>query len=298
MFAIAESPLNPQILWAGSNDGLIHVTRDGGGSWTNVTINIEGLPQWGTVSNIEPSRFAAGSAYLTVDFHQVNDRAPYVYRTKDFGASWVRITDNIPLGMLSYAHVVKEDPERAGMLYLGTENTVYLSFDDGDHWLLLRNNLPPAPVHWLTVQERFGDLVLGTYGRGFWILDDLSPLRQLTGNVLASDVHLFGPRAAYRLLRRNLPGERVRGGPSSYREDPPYGASINYYLATDADAATLSIRDEKGEMVRVFRGSAHAGINRAYWDLRHEESPPIKLRTPPLGPKQAYQLLGRSIDSF
>ena len=284
LYAIGESPLDPDVLWAGSNDRLVHVTRDGGESWTNVSENIEGLPPWGTVSNIEASRYDVAGAYITVDLHQVDDRDPYVYRTKDFGASWTRITDGIPRGMLSYAHVVREDPERPGMLYLGTANTVYLSVDDGDSWLPLRNNLPPVPIHWLTVQEGFGDLVLGTYGRGFWILDDLSPLRQMTGDVLSSDAHLFVPRPTYRLLRRSLPGERVRGGPPSYLEDPPYGAPINYYLAnaTDGDA-TITIRDAAGNTVRTFDGTAHAGINRGYWDLRHEESPPIKLRTPPLG---------------
>jgi len=284
LFAIGESPLDPDVLWAGSNDGLIHVTRDGGESWTNVTANIENLPQWGTVSNIEASRFDVGSAYVTLDFHQVDDRDPYVYRTKDFGASWTRITNGIPRGMLSYAHVVREDPQRPGMLYLGTENTVYLSFDDGDRWLPLRNNLPPAPIHWLTIQSGYGDLVLGTYGRGFWILDDLSPLRQLTGDVLSSDAHMFEPRPAYRLLRRSLPGEPVRGGSRGYVEDPPYGAPINYYLADANDGgATITIRDREGDTVRTFRGSADAGVNRVHWDLRHEDSPEIELRTPPLG---------------
>ncbi len=284
LFAIGESPIDPNVLWAGSNDGLIHVTRDGGESWTNVTANLEGLPPWGTVSNIEASSYEVASAYVTVDLHQVDNRDPHVYRTKDLGASWTRITSGIPRSMLSYTHVVREDPERPGMLYLGTENSVYLSFDDGDSWLPLRNNLPPSPIHWLAIQERFGDLVLGTYGRGFWILDDLSPLRQLSGAVLSSGAHLFAPRPVYRLLRRSLPGEQVRGGPSGYVEDPPYGAPINYYLRGDAEGgATITIRDDAGEVVRSFRAPARAGINRVHWNLRHEESPPVKLRTPPIG---------------
>lgn len=284
LFAIGESPLDPDILWVGSNDGLVHVTRDGGDSWTNVTPNGDSLPPWGTVSSIEASRFDAGSAYIAVDLHQVDDRGPYVYRTKDFGASWTHITNGIPRSMLSYVHVVREDPQRPGMLYLGTENTVYLSVDDGDSWLPLRNNLPPVPIHWLTVQERFGDLVLGTYGRGFWILDDLSPMRQLTSDVLSKELHLFEPRPAYRLLRRSLPGERVRGAPSGYVEDPPYGAAINHYLANSNDQhATITIRDQAGNVVRTLRGTTNAGINRSYWDLRYEKSPAVKLRTPPLG---------------
>ncbi len=285
LFAIGESPLDPKILWAGSNDGLIHVTRNGGDDWTDVTANIADLPPWGTVSNIEASSFEPGTAYITVDLHQVDDRDPYVYRTNDFGANWTRITDGIPRGMLSYAHVVREDPERPGMLYLGTENALYVSLDDGDSWQPLRNNLPPAPIHWLTIQKRFGDLVLGTYGRGFWILDDLSPLRQLTEDVLSSDVHLFDPRPAYRLVERNLPGEAVRGAPPTYVEDPPYGAPLNYFMADgdDGKVATIKIKDENGTVIRTVEGQAHAGINRVHWDLRHEDSPPIKLRTPPLG---------------
>ncbi len=290
LYALAESPLDQNVLWAGSNDGLVHVSRDGGQSWTNVTDGLEGLPPWGTMSNIEASRYDVGAAYLTVDLHQVDDRDPYVYRTKDFGGSWTRITSGIPPSMLSYAHVVREDPVRRGMLYVGTENGVYLSLDDGDSWLQLRNNLPPAPVHWLTVQERYGDLVLGTYGRGFWIMDDLSPLRQLSTEVIASEAHLFQPRASYRLQRRNLPGEPQRRRPQGYTEDPPYGAPINYYLRDGVDGdVSLTIRDAGGEVVKQFSGPSEAGINRATWDLRHEESPPIKLRTPPLGhPGLAY----------
>jgi len=285
LFAIAESPLDPKTLWAGSNDGLIHVTRNDGADWTDVTLNIRGLPPWGTVSNIEPSRFDPGSAYITVDLHQIDDRDPYVYRTKDFGSTWTRITDGIPRGMLSYAHVVREDPERPGMLYLGTENALYLSLNDGDSWHPLRNNLPPAPIHWLTIQKRFGDLVLGTYGRGFWILDDLTPLRQLTDEVISSDVHFFDPRPAYRLLERNLPGEAVRGAPPTHVEDPPYGAAINYFLGDGGDDRTvaITITDPEGTVIRTLDGSTIQGINRVHWDLRHESSPPIKLRTPPLG---------------
>jgi hypothetical protein len=164
-----------------------------------------------------------------------------------------------------------------------------LSLNDGDSWQPLRNNLPPAPIHWLTIQKRFGDLVLGTYGRGFWILDDLSPLRQLTDEVLSSDIHLFDPRPSYRLLERNLPGEAVRGASPTYVEDPPYGAPINYYVSDgdgddDGDGkTTITIKDGEGAVVRTLDASTHPGINRVTWDLHYESSPPIMLRTPPLG---------------
>jgi len=284
LFALAESRLDEDVLWAGSNDGLVHVTRDGGESWVDVTANLGGLPPNGTVSSIEASRHDLASAYIALDLHQVDDRDPYVYRTRDFGASWTRITQGIPHSMLSYVHVVREDPERPGMLYLGTENAVYWSIDDGDRWLPLRNNMPPAPIHWLTVQEGYGDLVIGTYGRGFWILDDLSPLRQLSSEVLASEAHVFTPRAAYRLQGRSLPGELTDEGTPSYVEDAPDGAVLNYYLAADAqERARITIRDASGEVVQSFRGSAQAGINRVSWDLYHEDSPPVQLRTLPLG---------------
>ena len=280
LYALAESPLVEGLIWAGSNDGLVHVTRDGGDTWANVTKNIPNLPTLGTVTNIEPSRYRAGKAYITVDFHQVNLRDPHVYKTEDYGESWTQITNGVPHSMLSYAQIIREDPVREGMLFLGTENTVYISFNDGEEWMLLRNNLPPAPVRWLTVQEHFSDLVLGTYGRGFWILDDITPLRQLNSDVLASNVYFFKPRPAYRFQETSLPGS----GGGQYAQDPEYGASINYYFKDPPESdVTITILDENGVEVKAFSGPKTKGINRVYWDLRHEDSPEIQLRTPPLG---------------
>ncbi len=133
----------------------------------------------GTVSNIEPSRFDAGAAYVTLDLHQVANFDPFVYKTADYGKTWTLISASVPKSESSYAHVVREDPVRKGMLYLGTDNALYVSWDDGAHWTSLQNNLPPAPVYWLTIQEKFNDLVVATYGRGFWILDDITPLRAM-----------------------------------------------------------------------------------------------------------------------
>src|SRR5207249_485388 len=147
VFAIAESPKEKGLLWAGTNDGLVQVSRDAGATWTNVTQNIPGLVTWGTISNIEPSRFDAATAYLTVDGHQVNNPDPWVYKTTDYGRTWKLIADGIPKTPLSYAHCVREDPAKQGLLYLGTENGLYVSFDDGAHWQSLQNNLPHAPVY-------------------------------------------------------------------------------------------------------------------------------------------------------
>ena len=146
IFAIAESPVGPGTIWVGTNDGVVQLTRDGGATWSNVTRQIPKLPPWGTVSNIEPSHHHAGVAYITMDFHQVNNRNPYVYKTNDYGRTWQAITTGLPHNQLSYAHCVREDPEREGLLYLGTENGLYVSFDDGTQWLPLQANLPHAPV--------------------------------------------------------------------------------------------------------------------------------------------------------
>ncbi|MCH7474593.1 MAG: sialidase [Gemmatimonadetes bacterium] len=272
VFAIAESPIEAGQIWAGTNDGLVHVTRDGGQSWTNVTDNIPDLPEWGTVSNIHPSKHANGTAYVTIDFHQMNNRDPFVYKTTDFGEHWESISSNIPRSVFSYVHWVHEDPVRQGLLYLGTENAIYVSFNDGESWLPLQNNLPHAPVHDMVVQEHFNDLVVATYGRGFWIMDDVTPLQQLTDDVLASDVHLFVPRPTYRM-------HAVTGGAA-----PNAIANINYYLKDAPEGEVqIEILDGMGEVVNTLEGTSRTGINRVTWNLRHEGAREAKLRTKPPG---------------
>ena len=285
VFAIDESPLQEGVLWAGSNDGLVQVTRDGGQSWTNVTENIPGLPPWGTVSNIDASRYEAGKAYITVDFHQVNDRRPYVYKTDDYGRTWTKIVSGIPESPLSYAHCVREDPVRPGLLYVGTENALYVSFDDGASWQSLQNNLPHAPVHWIEVQEHFNDLVVSTYGRGFWILDDITPLQQLNDPVRGAAAHLFEPRAAYRLrpITRPTSASYFAAYDPTAGENPPNGASINYWLGAEPDGeVTVEILSHTGEVIRTLEGTRNVGINRIWWDLQNEPSSEIRLRTKPL----------------
>jgi photosystem II stability/assembly factor-like uncharacterized protein len=272
VFAIAESPAENGCIWAGTNDGLVQVTRDGGKTWTNVTAGIPNLPPWGTVSNIEPSRYEAGKAYLTVDFHQMNNRDPFVYKTSDYGKAWTYIGTDIPKSVFSYCHWIHEDPVREGMLYLGTENAIYISFNDGKTWLPLQNNLPHAPVHHMVVQENYCDLVVGTYGRGFWIMDDIAPLQQLTVEVLKADIHLFKPRAAYRL-------HSIAGGPEIYPQ-----ASINYYLKEiPKDTVTITILDEEGREVTSLPGTKERGINRVTWNLRYPGAKQARLRTKPPG---------------
>ncbi|PYR72818.1 MAG: sialidase [Acidobacteria bacterium] len=281
VMAIAESPRVKGLIWAGTNDGQVQLTRDAGKTWTNVTKNIPELPPLGTVANIEPSRYDDGSAYLAVDLHQVNNRDPFVYKTSDYGRTWKAIANGIPRSMLSYAHCVREDPVRRGLLYLGTENAAYVSFDDGENWQPLQMNLPHAPVYWLTVQEGFNDLVIATYGRGFWILDDVTPLRQLTPDVLSADAHLFPPRTAYRW--RDITAPYSAPSDPTAGQDAPYGASINYYLKSDATGpVTVRIVNASGQVVRAIDGARRAGVNRLYWDLRDEATPAVQLRTAPL----------------
>jgi photosystem II stability/assembly factor-like uncharacterized protein/uncharacterized protein YukE len=280
VFAIAESPKQSGLIWAGTNDGIVQLTRDGGKSWTNVTKNIPNLPPWGTVSNIEPSRYDAGAAYLTVDFHQVNNRDPFIYKTKDYGKTWKAITNGIPHSMLSYAHCVREDPVRQGLLYVGTENGLYVSFDDGEKWESMQANLPHAPVYWIVVQEHFNDLVIATYGRGFWILDDLTAVQQMTDTVRASSAHLFPPHATYRFRGGTVP-VTMSDDPTA-GQNPPYGAAINYYLK-DAPSGDVKIRieDARGQTVRAITGTKNVGLNRVTWDLRGEPSKEMRLRTSP-----------------
>jgi photosystem II stability/assembly factor-like uncharacterized protein len=280
VFAIAESPKEKGLIWAGTNDGLVQITRDGGKNWTNVTRNIPGLPPWGTISNIEPSRYDAGAAYITVDFHQVNNRDPFVYKTSDYGKTWVSITNGIPHTMLSYAHCVREDPVRQGLLYLGTEGGLFVSFNDGANWEPLQSNLPHAPVYWLVVQEHFNDLVIATYGRGFWILDDLGPLQQMNASVRDSNAHLFTPRPAYRFRNTAVPVS-VDYDPTA-GQNPAYGASISYYLkSAPGGDVKIRIEDAKGQTVRTLTGTKTAGMNRVTWDLRGEQTKEVRLRMSP-----------------
>ena len=197
IYAFDESPVQPDVLWTGSNDGVVHESRDDGANWTNVTQNLPDLPPDGVVPNIDASRYDAGKAYIGIEHHQQGKFEPHVYKTEDYVESWAKIVDGIADSPLSYARSIHEDPVRHGLLYLGIENALYVSFDDGDRWQPLQNNLPASPMYWLVVQERFNDLLVGTYGRGFWILDDITPLQRLDGRrcgVLGPSVRAFGTR--------------------------------------------------------------------------------------------------------
>jgi hypothetical protein len=258
----------------------VQLTRDGGKTWTNVTANIHEFPEWGTVSNIEASRYDAGTAYLTVDGHQIDNRDPFIFRTKDYGQTWKSIANGIPHSMLSYAHCVREDPVRPGLLFAGTENALYVSFNDGDNWQPLQSNLPHAPVYWLAIQPHFHDLVVATYGRGFWILDNITALENMTAQTTQSDAYLFPPRDTYR-FRTATQAEAMPNDPTA-GNNPPYGAAIDYFVKSPARGpARIAIVDGSGRTVRSLTASAQPGINRIWWDLRFEQTKQIRLRTAP-----------------
>ena len=282
LFSIAESKLEPGHIWTGSNDGQVHLTQNGGETWTNVTQNIPNLPKWGTIANIEVSRFKKGTVYITVDLHQMGDFNPYVYKTSDYGQSWKLISGSVPKSVHSFAHVIKEDPKREGMLYLGVDNGIYVSTNDGQSWMRLRNNLPPAPVYWLEIQERFDDLVVGTYGRGYYILDNISPLREYDMDAQDKDAHLFSIRPSYRFQEKQ--SIKTDGPSLSAGTNPAYGSDINYFLKDSThQKVEIQILTSNDEIVRTLQGKNDAGIHRVMWDLRYEPTYKPKLQSTPPG---------------
>jgi photosystem II stability/assembly factor-like uncharacterized protein len=297
IYSVVESPLQKGLIWVGTDDGLVWVTRDGGAHWANVTP--KDLPPWSKVSMIEPSPYVAGGVYIAVNRFKSDDLKPYAWKTADYGHSWTSITDGIPTG--SFLRVVAEDPVRRGLLFAGTETGMFVSFNDGAHWQPLQMNLPVASVRDLVVHG--DDLVVATHGRSFWILDDITPLRQMNSDVADSDVFLYKPAVAYR-VRRDAGLGNTDGGPTA--QNPPNGAVVDYYLkGAPKSELTIDILDSQGNVIRHFsshqqpapevpgmgpnreadqaRVPAKAGINRYVWNLRY--APPVLLVT---GPHPAY----------
>ena len=268
IFALAESPVEPGVLWAGSDDGLVHVTRDGGRTWANVTPR--GMPAWIQVNALEAHPVRPGVAYLAATMYKSDDLRPYLYRTADYGRSWTAITTGIAAD--HFTRVVRADPRRQGLLYAGTERGVYVSFDDGDRWQPMQGNLPVVPVTDLAVKE--DDLVVATQGRSFWVLDDLTPLHQLTTEVARADRHLFTPRPAVRTDAGWVDNPVTAG------ENPPAGVVIPYLLRAPVDSAATALRilDGNGRVIRTFTPGAKEagdrmpvkrGMNRLVWNMRY-----------------------------
>ena len=286
VFALAESPVKQGTLWAGADDGLVQVSTDDGQHWTNVTGKI---PEWSTISIIDPSPHDGNTAYVAVDRHRLDDFKPYIYKTADLGKTWSAIVTGIPDS--AYVHAVREDPKRKGMLYAGTELGVFVSFDDGAHWQPLQLNLPVSPIHDLVVKD--DDLVVATHGRSFWVLDDITPLRQTNMQSAQADTILYQPQTA---LRLHYPTEFDKRQPVG--DNPPPGTIIDYYFkSAPKDEVTLDIVDGQGKLVRHFSSKekketeqppewpdrqervktipANEGMNRFAWDIRHDD--PIQI---------------------
>ena len=245
VFTIAESPITAGVIWAGSDDGLVHVTRDNGKTWKNVTP--KDIPEWSRVSMIEASHFAPGTAFVASNHFQMDDNKPYIYRTTDYGTTWQLVTDGISSS--EFVRVVREDPVRRGLLYAGTERGVWVSFNSGTTWQTLRKNLPIVPIHDLAVKE--GDLVAGTHGRSFWILDDLSALRQMSPEITSSASHLFKPRDVY---RANFGGGGGTGATGDHPtgQNPASGAVVYYWLKTPGQTVTMDFVGPAGKVIRSF----------------------------------------------
>ena len=295
VFSIAPSALVKGLIWVGTDDGLIQITRDEGKHWTNVTP--KDLADWSRISLIEASPHDAGTAYVAVDRHQNDDLAPYIYKTSDYGATWSKITTGIPDG--NFVRAVREDPKKKGLLYAGTERGIFVSFDDGAHWRSLQINLPIVPVHDLVVKN--DDLVVATHGRSFWILDDISPLRQFADSIASEDMHLYQPATAYRIHSGEAPAHLFFNG-----KNPPNGAVIYFNLRkapqdkdqdkdknNDKDEVKIEILDAAGNVIRDYSSKKtdlpdeppdpddkkpekqikpEEGLNRFVWDLHYEEA--------------------------
>jgi photosystem II stability/assembly factor-like uncharacterized protein len=291
IYTVAPSPLELNLIWAGTDDGLIHITTDGGGIWKNVTP--EPLKPWQKISIIDASHFDRGTAYAAVNTLRLDDLRPHIYRTRDSGASWTEITNGIPAN--ENVNVVREDPVRKGLLFAGTERAVYVSFDDGDHWQSLRLNMAASSVRDLIVKG--DDLCAATHGRGFWILDNITPLRQLDAKITASQAFFFSPQTAVR-VRWNTNTDTPLPPDVPAGENPPDGAVIDYYLgSTTSGPVTLEILDAAGEVVRRYSSadpvpridpmlaipiywvrppqalSSEPGMHRFLWDMRYAPIP-------------------------
>jgi hypothetical protein len=271
---IAPSPIDPNEIWTGSDDGLVHVTLDGGSHWKNVT---PPAPPWGRVESVEPSAFSARRAYAVINRNLLADRQPYVFVTDDAGTTWRRIDASLPREQ--YAHVIREDPVNPRVLYAGLEQGVWFSPDRGEHWRSLQLNMPAVAVHDLRIHPREHDLIAGTHGRGLWVLDDLTPIEHIAQNEGAGEPRLLPVRSAHTWYIWWWNGygthddECCAAADQFSGADPPYGALISYYLPKSVSQATVRITQAAGRLIRTLPVPGTAGLHRMSWDLGTE--PPV-----------------------
>jgi photosystem II stability/assembly factor-like uncharacterized protein len=286
IITLAESPVRKGQIWAGTDDGNLQLTNDGGKDWDNIIKSVSGLPANSPVSHIEPSRTNALSAYVAFDRHMFDDFRPYVFRTSDGGKSWQNVTGNLPA--TAYVQVVREDPKNPNLLYAGTELGLFASYTAGKEWIALNlKNLPNVSVHDILVHPRDNDLILATHGRSIFIFDDATPIQQMTPEILKRDAHLFSVRPGLRfasLMTRYGIGDKVFTGPN-----PPYGALITYYLKTKPDDKTnfkIQIFDENNKLVQdLDKPVKEKGLNRVTWNLRYGGA---EVRRPPSEEEAAF----------
>ena len=271
VFAIAPSEIQQGLIWAGTNDGKVWYTRDGGKVWNDVTTNIKGLPEWGVVSKIEPSHFDVATAYIAVDFHLMDNREPFIYKTADFGQTWTKATGDLPTRhALDYVRSIAENPNRRGMLFAGTGHGFFYSLDDGAHWKPFAEGLPAAPVTWIEMAKPYHDVIVSTYGRGLWVLRDVTALEQ-RDSVARGGTYLFPPAAGYR---------QARGGSALFT------VSLDSSAASAKDSLELTVVDSTGSGVRTLRAKARPGLNRVTWDVRYDGPAQVELRAlPPDNPR-------------
>ena len=262
---ISESPVKAGLLYVGTDDGNLQVSRDGGKTWKNVVSKVPGLPKYTYVTRVVTSEFDESSAYAAFDGHRNNDFKPYVFRTSDYGESWTNISAKLPMG--SIVNVIREHHKNPNLLFVGTERGAYFSIDRGTTWTMFLGNFPMVPVDDIAIHPRENDLIFGSHGRSIWVLDDITPLEQLTSQVLADAGHLFDIRPAetfnYFSHKGNL-GHKVFVAPN-----PPFGAMISYYLKGEEKEVKVFIKNSAGEVIREIEGKNEAGINRVTWDLRY-----------------------------
>jgi photosystem II stability/assembly factor-like uncharacterized protein len=263
VFAIAPSELQKGLIWAGTNDGKLWYTRNGGTTWQDVSANV-GMPAWGTIRKIEPGHFDPGTAYVAVDYHLMDKRQPFIYKTQDYGKSWTRLSDGLPQDHpLDYVLAVAENPNRKGMLFAGTGHGFYYSLDDGKRWTQFKDGLPAAPVTWIVVPKLQHDVVVSTYGRGLFQLRDITMLEQQDKVVADAELALYAPRPAIR---------EARGG----------SVDVNFRLKTaPKDSVRAELLDAGGAVVRTIKAAGRAGLNRVIWDLRYDGPQQVALRTTP-----------------
>jgi hypothetical protein len=262
-------------VWVGTNDGNLQVSRDGGSTWKNVVDRVPGVPKETHVSRVEPSHFDAGTCYVTFDGHRTDDMKPYVFVTRDFGETWTSIAGNLADGNVN---VITEDPRNPNLLFLGTEYALYVSLDGGKEWKRFMNGLPTVRIDDIIVHPRDHDLIAGTHGRSIWIVDDITPLEQLTDDVTKGDGYLFDVRPGTAWIT-DIQKQLQIGGAKNFRgQNPAPGTAVAYWLKNPASNVKISITDITGREVRSMDGAKSAGLNRVQWDLR--TNPPQR-GTPP-----------------